>query len=103
MESKHASEYIIRKTSYCLVKLLHRGIEIVPRNLDPVFCSFELCLQIPEILGCLEVWICFGYSKQSTQRTTQSGLCLLEFSEVFRSKFVGIDLHLGRFGPGFYD
>ena len=52
MEPKHASENIIRETSDGLVIILHRTIKIIPGHFDPVFCPFELGLEVPEVLCC---------------------------------------------------
>ena len=57
---QHAIGEVIWKDTNGCIKILYRLIITNPGNIDPVFGSFKLILEVAEILVCLEVRVSFN-------------------------------------------
>lgn len=61
-----SSKDISRKTTHLYIIIRHGAIEIIPRNLDPVFSAFKLCLQVTESIVGTQGWVVFAHHQQTT-------------------------------------
>lgn len=102
VKSEHASKQVTGESTDGCVICPCCVIESFAFYADPVFCTFQLCLQLFEVLIGFQVGISFGDSEQAAQCTTYFALCLLIGLHFFGSQVIGADLHLSGFATGVY-
>src|SRR6266478_8545455 len=100
-ESKHPGDRVGRKTAHGRIEVLHRAVEIISFDRDPVFRAFELCLKSEKILVRLQLGITFDHYEQSRERVAQLSLRSLEFFELLGigRRFVWVELHASDARP----
>ena len=71
-------------------------------HVDAVFRTFQLGLELQEVLVGFQVGIVFGNGEQLAESGSNRALCFLVFGQLFRCQVVGIYGHLGGLATGFY-
>src|SRR5438270_3734658 len=101
LEAKHLVQHVGWETFQRGVVLLHRGIEIVSFDRDPILGSFQLHLQILKRLRGLELRIIFAHHQQPRQRGAELSLGFLEFLQLrrIRRRLARIEFYLAHACP----
>ena len=94
-------EDIVRETFNRQIITVDLLIEIATRNIDPVLSAFDLCLEVFELLGGLQVRIALCNCHQPAERALQLSLSPLISSK--RRRVVDVYLYLGGIGAGIDD
>ena len=84
VKSEHASKQVTGESTDGCVICPCCVIESFAFYTDPVFCTFQLCLQLFEVLIGFQVGISFGDSEQAAQCTTYFRLVPFDRPAFFR-------------------
>ena len=94
-ETKHSREKVRREGADGDVVILHRSIEVPAFNGNAVLGSFQLGLEILEILGGAQFRVALAHHQQARKCVAQLSLRRLKFLQFCRVGWsvIGIDLH----------
>ena len=100
LKSEQAGNDVFRETADAGIVFAGRFVEFPAFYADSVLGSFQLCLQLLEVLVGFQVRVIFRNSKQTAQGTAYFSLRFLVCGNLFRCQVVYVDVHLGGFGSG---
>ena len=100
VKSEHTSKKVLGERTDDNVIILNDFVEAVAGLVDAILGTFELYLQVAEVLVGLQVGIVLLNSNQTAECTAEFTLCLLEFLQFLWSHVLGIECDAGSLRTG---
>ena len=96
LKAEKTGKNVFGEAADCRIKILRRIVEVGTCHVDAVFRTFQLGLELQEVLVGFQVGIVFGNGEQLAESGSNRALCLLVFGQLFRCQVVGVWVALLR-------